>query len=219
VQRPSNSSSSDERLVLHLVIGAHIDTPIPDEVLRNGLTHRFAVIVDPCSESAVPSETTARVVSAIFLEIACEFASTRVLATMLDGTEYRELRDVVNQILVNEELKLPAKICYYHERTMVCLEYTEFWSEVGGPQPYSDSVTLSFYTPSDSTLRLIHACERVSAQESAVLGQFYGGSVTLPTSARNWRRRALGHIDRVRKWIGAYATKLANALRRVGSSP
>lgn len=186
MQRPSNSSSSDGRLVLHLVIGAHTDTPIPDEVFRHGLTHRFAVIVDPCSESAVPCETTARVVSAIFAEIAHEFASTRVLATMRDGTEYRELRDVVNQILVNEELTFPAKICYYREQTLVCLECTELWSEVGGPQPYSDSVTLSFYTRSDSTLRLIHACERVCTQQPAVLGEFYGSSIT-----RLGRRRSL----------------------------
>ncbi len=203
MQRSSNSSSSDERLVFHLVIGAHTDTPIPDEVFQHGLTHRFAVIVDPYSQSAAACETTARVLTAIFAEIAHEFASSRIVATMLDGTEYRELRDMADKILGDEELHLPRKIHYYNEQTLVCLEYTELWCEVGGPQPYSDSVTLSFYTPSDLTLRLIHACERVCAHHPAVLGEFYGSSITWLGRRRPLSKALADEIKAVGRRVGA----------------
>lgn len=199
--------------MLYCVIGAHSCTPIPDEVHLHGLTHRFALVLDPYTESAAACETIACVLGAIFSEIARELASTRIVTIMPDGTEHSEFPDATNMILGPEELNLPAKIYFYHEETLACFEFTENWAAVGGPQPYSDSLTFSFYTPGDSTLRFVRACERACAQLPAVLGEFYTGSLTLGTAASPRRPTVVRYVRCVTEWIVAWARKLGKAMR------
>lgn len=213
MQRFSDLATTDKRLVLHCVIGSHSCTPIPDEVHLHGLRHRFALILDPYSESAASYETTASVLSAIFAEIAREFASSRVVAIMSDGTEHGELSHVTNHILGDEELNLPAKIYFYHEKKLVCLEFTENWAAVGGPQPYSDSLTFSFYTPEDLTLRFIDACERGCAQVPAVLGEYYTGSAILPTPVSSRWTTIVRYIECICEQIRMCARKVADRFR------
>lgn len=177
MERLNEDSRGDERIVLHCVIGAHKHTPIPDEVRSHELRHRFAVIVDPHRESRMPLETVASIVSAILLEISAAFSWSRVVATMPDGTEYGRLSDVTGHVLADHSLNLPARVCYYRDEQLVCVEVTENWAALGGPQPYSDSHTFSFYTPWDWALRFIHACERVCARHPAALGRLYAGSI------------------------------------------
>jgi len=141
------SPSGDDQLVLHCVIGVHPDTPIPDDVHSHALRYRFAcdsrpllcvsdVCGDGCARRYRASYGTTR-----------ELVWNRVVVTMPDGTEYHRLLDATDHVLGDEELNLPAKICYYQDESLVCLENTENWAAIGGPWPYSDSVTFSFTTP------------------------------------------------------------------------
>lgn len=196
------SPSGDDQLVLRCVIGVHPDTPIPDDVHSHALRYRFAVIVDPFSAPPMSVGTVARVVTAVLMETTRELVWNRVVVTMPDGTEYHRLLDATDHVLGDEELNLPAKICYYQDESLFCLENTENWAAIGGPWPYSDSVTFSFYTPRDWALRFLHACERVCAQHPAALERFYPGSRYLVPRSRFVPKTVSRCVEMVRKCLG-----------------
>jgi hypothetical protein len=50
---------------------------------------------------------------------------------------------------LEREGEFPHRITFEHDGTLVLLEQTGFWSMVGGPMPYHDSVALSFFSGLD----------------------------------------------------------------------
>ena len=42
--------------------------------------------------------------------------------------------------------EFPNRIVFTRDGTLMLLEQTEFWNVAGGPAPYHDSVTLSFFS-------------------------------------------------------------------------
>ena len=52
---------------------------------------------------------------------------------------------------------------------VVCVEETEFWVMCGGPEPYHDSYTLSFYTREEVSQRLEVACSAACEQLTVVV--------------------------------------------------
>jgi hypothetical protein len=62
------------------------------------------------------------------------------------------------------EAAFPDRIEFRLSDTAVCIIESEFWNQVGGPAPYHDSVTLSFYTNRLSADMVLGAA-RAAAQE------------------------------------------------------
>ena len=51
----------------------------------------------------------------------------------------------------------PLRVLFETDGELRCIMLTEFWCNVGGPFPYSDSYTFSFFTRTDSDDRMIVA--------------------------------------------------------------
>jgi hypothetical protein len=62
------------------------------------------------------------------------------------------------------ETDFPDRIEFRQHDKTVCIIESEFWSQVGGPMPYHDSVTLAFYSSQLST-DLLLATARAVAHE------------------------------------------------------
>jgi hypothetical protein len=68
----------------------------------------------------------------------------------------------------DSESPFPDRIEFRSNGYAVCIIESEFWNQVGGPSPYHDSVTLTFYSTQIST-DLLLATARTAAHECGTI--------------------------------------------------
>jgi len=177
-----------------IVTGYDTITPISSCAMENGLISRFAVVfctLNPdCGYACFDATFYLQVLSEILQILepdavtieACDnttFSSVDAFAAFIHGT-------------TKEDRQPPCRVRFTKDGALVCLEETEFWALCGGPYPYCDSYTASFYTghsmvtPFERACR--QACQYVSASIKDVI-HASAGPVCLP-----WWRRMLGPI-------------------------
>jgi hypothetical protein len=71
----------------------------------------------------------------------------RIQDVKVSEVSVETLLNRTDEDLVNEEF--PSRIRFMCGDRVVLYEESEMWSHVGGPSPYHDSVTLSFFTARD----------------------------------------------------------------------
>ena len=99
------------------------------------------------------------------------------LAVFLKRTRARLLSGYREEVVASEPLSValarwradpeaafPDRIEFRSNDCAVCIVESEFWSQAGGPAPYHDSVTLSFYT-SRVSADLLLAAARAAAHD------------------------------------------------------
>ncbi len=88
-----------------------------------------------------------------------EFDHRRVWADLMRRSD-AELED---------DGEFPQRVTFERDRELVLLEQTEFWSMVGGPAPYHDSVALSFSSELDIADQveavILDACESLGIKQ------------------------------------------------------
>lgn len=146
-----------------LVRGYHLNTPIPAPALRANLRHRFAVVFD--TEDTPEMEFDAKLFCDILHEISTQIPYDEINIELDDGlmlSSVSELLDSYSGITESEEededREPPKRIRYSISGRASCHEETEFWVLCGGPPPYHDSYTFSFFTACDMSDSLAWAC-------------------------------------------------------------
>jgi hypothetical protein len=134
-----------------LVSGYHTHCYPPKTAYRANLRHRFAIILQSdCTTDPNPSFDV-EFFLALLKTMQAMIRFDRQIIALENSLSFETLDELAAhyfRIGLNES-EAPRKIAYYNQSTLVCEEETEFWNMVGGPSPYHDSRTFSFYTPED----------------------------------------------------------------------
>lgn len=157
-----------------LVLGYHPDTPVPQDVRSARLGSRFAIVFDPYFADGGRPQLD--LLCALLDAVASSFFWTGLQIELRpESIEYasgvtvqsiRGFRQHANKA-GEEDWEPPPRIRFSNGQDIVCLEESEFWNECGGPFPYSDSYTMSFYTRRVMAKEFQAACERVCDQLGA----------------------------------------------------
>lgn len=125
-----------------------------------GLPFRFAVLTwfdlegEPDDPWELARAALPRVAAAVGADsITAEYWDRRKKGLILQRVEEKLTFEIPWDELVGpagpgpEEREFPHRLRFEGGGEVLMREETEFWNLVGGPPPYSDSVTLSFFTP------------------------------------------------------------------------
>ncbi len=191
----ADQSGSDRTLCL--VSGYHAATFPPEDAYAWGLRHRFAVVLDTYRRDRADlyfdAELYLRLVPALCRAIGYDGVTIRMAG---DG-DFPSFDALAGHYAGQEEADRdpPERIELRQGGRCSGIVQTEAWAAVGGPAPYHDSYTLSFYTDRDRSEELRRVVEEVCAELGAVITGYHTGQPD-KRPYRPWWRRAL-------RWPGA----------------
>lgn len=161
------------RAPFQIVLGLHDATPVPAAVRAHGFDHRFALV----------QSTHAPAVADMIVDSTALLALIRALDTHV-GAPGKLFWDRPHRR--RQRIELSALEAHYRDtppdthdplsagewrvgQQLVALLHTETWCNVGGPAPYHDSLTYSFYTAEDCSQTLLTALRAADCEPSSVL--------------------------------------------------
>jgi hypothetical protein len=165
-----------------LISGYHSVTPFPKEARKSWLFFRFALVFESYRRDKVDlffnSELFLSLLGALSLQI-----SHNRLEIYYDSGESRREKPLVSfgaleeyyQNVSEVEREPPHKILWFQDHLLVCMGLSELWARVGGPEPYSDSYTMSLYTKKDYTSPFRSICEEVCQRINTQIVDFIQG--------------------------------------------
>ncbi len=162
---------------LCLVSGYHAASFPPADAYEAGLRHRFAVVLDTYRRDKVDmyfdADLFLRLVPALCQAIGYDGVDIR----LTDGSRFTSFGDVARHYTGLEELERepPERIQLSRRGQLAGMVDTEFWTMVGGPSPYHDSYTLSFYTDQDRSATLRRVSETACSEIGAVITGYHTG--------------------------------------------
>jgi hypothetical protein len=175
---------------LCLVSGYHTATFPPADVFVSGLRHRFAVVLDTYrrdkEDMYFDTGLFLHLVPTLCQAIGYDYVAIR----MIEGGRFQSFDDLARQYSGIEELEKepPARIDLHRSGQLVGAVETELWTMVGGPSPYHDSYTLSFYTDRDRSPELRRVSETVCSEVGAVITGYYEGQESKEPYCPWWRK-------------------------------
>ena len=134
---------------LKVVVGSHPETPSPpEEAIAASLLDRVAVVLDSYRPDRVDLyfdtelflATSDAILQALLpdsLEIVRSATQPSLESLDALGREWLAAPEV--------EREPPELLRALRSGSVVCLAVPELWAQVGGPQPYHDSYTMSFF--------------------------------------------------------------------------
>ncbi len=164
--------------IITLVHGYHLDTHIPDQASKENLSFRFAIIFETAFPEHNASFFQSRLFMALLSAITIQLDYTAVQIEADENTFYRTI-DLFKEDLfkIPEDERMPPQRIFFRENGVLsCMEETEFWVLCGGPAPYSDSYTVSFYTKDDMAEIFDAACAAVCLDLGAIIRERIQGS-------------------------------------------
>jgi len=180
-----------------MVRGYHAASFPPADAFEAGLRHRFAVVLDTYrrdkAEMYFDTGLFLHLVPALCQAIGYHFLAIR----MFEGGRFHSFEDLAREYARREELEQepPARIDLLKSGLLVGVVETELWTMVGGPSPYHDSYTLSFYTDRDRSPELRRVSEVACSESGAVITGFHEGQ-EMKEPYRSWWRNVLGWFPR-----------------------
>ena len=126
-------------LPFQIVLGSHDVTPVPTAARAHALHHRFALV-----QSTYLSEAGEMVEDTTALNVVRRALDRHHGAVLMRG-EWRRGSD------------------------LAVLLHVEEWCAVGGPDPYHDSLTYSFYSDTDMSKLLLGALREAGREPTAVI--------------------------------------------------
>jgi hypothetical protein len=159
-----------------LVSGYHACSFPPRAAYDAGLRNRFAVVLSTFrpekSEMFFDSNLFIKIADALLQVIAHD-----LLEIDLGGEVpvLRSLASLAERYASQEEMdrEPPAWMRAYGGNRLIAIEETEWWTSVGGPAPYHDTLTFSFYTPENRSVEFRRACEIVAVESDATITAFH----------------------------------------------
>jgi len=169
-------NKSDTDRTFCLVSGYHQCSFPPIIAYSNGLRHRFAIVLDTYRRSKVDMFFDIE----LFLHIVprlCEtigFDSAEIVMPD-NGIRFHIFEDYAQHFSERGEVdwEPPEQIELIQKKQLVGFVETEYWTLHGGPSPYHDSYTFSFYTAEDRSEEFRKICELESANLGAQIAGYY----------------------------------------------
>ncbi|HEV3343190.1 MAG TPA: alpha/beta fold hydrolase [Pirellulales bacterium] len=181
-----------------LVAGYHPCSFPPPTAYDAGLKQRFAVVLSsyrPDKEDMFfDAELFVLIADALLQAIPHDSLDIEfgVGAPHLKSlTELTELYASQNEI----DHEPPNSMKAFFGDRLVAVEETEPWAAVGGPAPYHDSFTMSFYTAEERTAEFRRICEAVACQSGVTVTAFHEAERNKEPFVPWWRQPL--------RWLGA----------------
>jgi hypothetical protein len=180
-----------------LVAGYHSCSFPPPIAYDAGLRERFAVVLSsyrPDKDGMFfDADLFVRLADAILKVIPHD---SLVIETG-DLPRLQSLSDQAKQYASPDEIdrEPPDRIKVFCDGRLVAIEETEPWVAMGGPAPYHDSFTMSFYTADDRAAEFRHICESVAQQDGVMVTAFHEAERSKEPFVPWWRQPL--------RWIGA----------------
>jgi hypothetical protein len=195
--KPASTNEAFGFRQIALVAGYHPCSFPPSIAYDNGLRARFAVVLS----SYHPEKDGMFFDADLFVLLA--YAMLKVIPhdslsiETGDSSRLPSLPDLVQQYADQDETdrEPPDRIKVSCSGRLVAVEETEAWMAVGGPTPYHDSYTFSFYTAEDRSTEFRRVCETVARESGTTLTAFYQGQRNKEPFIPWWRQPL--------RWIGA----------------
>jgi len=138
----------DTNSPIYIVNGYHPFTPIPEKAIKTKLNYRFALILDTYPFDVHDIYFKELLLIKILVQVSKVISYDSLLVVVDDCIEYQSIEDFSKYLsgIHEDDRQPPQRIEFRKNGNLVCIEETEFWYHCGGPAPYGDSYTLSFYT-------------------------------------------------------------------------
>lgn len=91
--------------------------------------------------------------------------------------------------LPEEDQLPPTHVRAMKDENLLCLVETEFWTRVGGPEPYHDSYTVSFYTRASHAAQFTQICRSVCTELGATISSMEVADTLTPPADDQWGRK------------------------------
>ncbi len=175
---------------LCLVSGYHAASFPPADAFESGLRHRFAVVLDTYRRGRADMYFDTGLFLYLVPKLCQVIGYDCVAIRMFEGGPFHSFDDLVRQYANLEELEQepPARIDLHRSGQLVGVVETELWTMVGGPSPYHDSYTLSFYTDRDRSPELRRVSETACSEVGAVITGYHKGQESKEPYRRWWRK-------------------------------
>jgi hypothetical protein len=170
----------DTDRTLSLVSGYHPSTFPPVRAYVVGVRHRFAVVLSTYRVGNADIVFDQRLFFDLIPHL-CQVVgndAVRIYLTNPDVIRFGSFTDLATYYSKIESESDDGVVppdgieLFLGTRILAFLE-TEFWSLVGGPSPYHDSYTFSFYTAEDYSDKLGKASQKICAEIGARITGFY----------------------------------------------
>lgn len=178
-----------------IVQGYHAATPSSSLANALGLKYRFAVILHTYN----PKVKYIYFQDSVFIEIIKQIAEIvdhdEIEIVMDDDIKFYQPSDLLKYLQeIPEGDRLPPRNVYFKNKSkIICIEETEFWAFSGGPPPYSDSFTASFYTRNNMFHSFKNACAFACKNMGAIIKEVFNGSTT--PRKRSWWSKLKGKFE------------------------
>ena len=184
----SGQSASDRTLCL--VSGYHAASFPPAGAHESGLCHRFAVVLDTYRRDKVDMYFDTDLFLRLVPTLCQAIGYDRVEIRMTDGSRFTSFDELARQYAGREEVEQepPVRIELVRRGQLGGIVETEFWTMVGGPPPYHDSYTLSFYSDRDRSPELRRVSETVCSELGVVITGYHTGQQSKEPYRPWWRR-------------------------------
>lgn len=174
------------RTSFQFVLGTHEATPVPAAARAHGLTHRCALV-----QSTAAAHATELVVDPTALLVALAWLdSSHARPGVLFWDESRRQRATRGELETHYRTRdatqfdvVRAGEWRHADGQLAVLLATEPWAAVGGPAPYHDSYTYSFYSAEPLDQALLAALRSNGCEPVAVL---HAESATADSAASRW---------------------------------
>lgn len=184
----AEQSGTDRTLCL--VSGYHAANFPPADAFELGLRHRFAVVLNTYRRDKADMYFDSSLYLLLVRTVCQAIGYDCVTIRMIEGVRFHSFDDLARQYADLEELeqKPPARIDMYKSGQLVGVVETELWAMVGGPSPYHDSYTLSFYTHGDRSPELRRVSETACSEAGAVITGYHEGQECKKPYRPWWRK-------------------------------
>jgi hypothetical protein len=168
----------------------------PSKAYDAGLTARFAVVMDTFRENQVDmffdADLFICVLDGICRAIPHDSLTIEVGAEQ-DLHSFHDLSAWYRDRTADDR-DPPIRVNLYYDGRLVAHAETEEWAMVGGPAPYHDSYTLSFYTPEDRSEQFRGICERIGIELEATITDIHHAAARKEPFTPLWKTPL--------KWLG-----------------
>ena len=171
-----------------IVLGYHECSYPPRLAYQAGLTERFAVIFG----NEFDADLFIGILTAIGLAIPHDSLAIELNAEQ----HFPSIRALSEWYLSQQpdDRDAPIGVRLFGAGRLVAIAETEFWVLAGGPWPYHDSYTLSFYTPEGRAEEFLGICERISKELALTITSIHKASVSKEPFVPFWKAPL--------KWLG-----------------
>lgn len=175
---------------LCMVSGYHAASFSPADAFESGLRHRFALVLDTYRRDTEDLYFDTSLFQRLVPTLCQTIGFDAVAIRMTEGSCLHSFDDLARHYagLEESEHEPPARIDLLRAGELVGVVETEFWTMVGGPSPYHDSYTLSFYTDRDRSPELQRESETACSEIGAVITGYHKGQESKEPYRPWWRK-------------------------------